>query len=53
MDKIVMTEQPQSVDFLKMAVFVFMSGNTDWSVQYTPNVKFMGTDSIIPPFPVP
>jgi hypothetical protein len=52
-DKIVRPEQTNTENFLKMAVFEFMIGNTDWSVQYTQNVKLIATDSIIPPYPVP
>jgi len=33
--------------FLKMAVFEYMIGNTDWSVQYRHNVKLLNTDSDI------
>jgi len=52
-DKIVRPEQTNTGDFLKMAVFEYLIGNTDWSVQYTQNVELMETDSLSLPFPVP
>lgn len=33
-------ESTQRDDFLKMAVFQYMIGNTDWSVQFQQNIKF-------------
>jgi hypothetical protein len=48
--------QPQrtlQADFLKMAVFDFMIGNTDWSVQYLQNVKLIASDSLSTPATVP
>lgn len=47
---------PESVireDFLKMAVFQYMIGNTDWSVQYLQNIKLITTDSKSLPTAVP
>jgi len=38
-------EQTQKGDFLKMAVFQYMIGNTDWSVQFRQNIKLMAVDS--------
>jgi hypothetical protein len=32
-------------DFLQMAIFEFMIGNTDWSVQYQQNIKLIKSDS--------
>ncbi len=46
-------EGTQKEDFLKMAVFEYMIGNTDWSVQYQQNIKLIKTDSKSLPFPVP
>jgi hypothetical protein len=46
-------EQLQSEAFLQMAVFEFLIGNTDWSVQYLQNVKLLGPDSNATPTPVP
>ena len=40
-------------DFLKMAVFEYMIGNTDWSVQYQQNIKLTLTDSTSLPVAVP
>ena len=40
--------QPGNVEeeaFLTMAVFEYLIGNTDWSVQYLQNIKLMATDS--------
>jgi hypothetical protein len=49
--------QPQAVvktDFLRMAVFQYLIGNTDWSVQYRQNIKLIssqeGTDPIAVPY---
>ncbi len=36
-----------------MAVFEYLIGNTDWSVQYRQNVKLIATDSLAKPFTVP
>jgi hypothetical protein len=32
-------------DFLKMAVFEYLVGNTDWSIQYLQNIKLIKEDS--------
>ena len=40
-------------DFLKMAVFEYMIGNTDWSVQYLQNIKLITTDSLSIPTAIP
>ncbi|MBR9998481.1 MAG: hypothetical protein KFF73_05885 [Cyclobacteriaceae bacterium] len=40
-------------DFLKMAVFQYMIGNTDWSVQYLQNIKLILDDSSKLPITVP
>lgn len=45
-------EQTDSIAFLKMAVFQYLIGNTDWSVQYQ-NIKLVGGDSMAIPIPVP
>lgn len=52
-DKLVRPEQTQIDDFLKMAVFEFLIGNTDWSVQYYQNVKLIAPDSVSTPSTVP
>ena len=44
--KSVRPEQTNSSDFLKMAVFEYLIGNTDWSVQYLQNIKLIATDSL-------
>ena len=38
-------EQTKQDDFLTMAVFQYMVGNTDWSVQYLQNIKLLKTES--------
>jgi hypothetical protein len=38
-------EQTDRNDFLTMAVFEFLIGNTDWSIQYQQNVKLIAKDS--------
>ncbi len=40
-------------DFLNMAVFNYLIGNTDWSVQYRQNIKLIAEDSISLPVTVP
>jgi len=51
--KIVRPEQTDNNDFLTMAVFEYMIGNTDWSVQYLQNVKLISDESGALPVPVP
>lgn len=50
--KLVRPEQTQPNDFLTMATFEYMIGNTDWSVQYLQNVKLISTDSAALPYTV-
>jgi hypothetical protein len=38
--------------FLTMAVFEYLVGNTDWSVQYMQNIKLVAADSMAVPFAV-
>jgi hypothetical protein len=48
--------QPQQIDpgcFLTMAVFEYLIGNTDWSVQYLQNIKLLAADSNAVPVTVP
>jgi hypothetical protein len=40
-------------DFLQMAVFQFLIGNTDWSVQYQQNIVLITNDNISAPITVP
>lgn len=51
--KVVRPEQTQKKDFLNLAVFEYMIGNTDWSVQYLQNVKLIASDSLAIPVTVP
>jgi hypothetical protein len=46
-------EEIQKEDFLKMAVFQYMIGNTDWSVQYQQNIKLITVDSTSLPSAIP
>jgi hypothetical protein len=46
-------ESTQKEDFLKMAIFEYMIGNTDWSIQYQQNIKLITTDSTSLPFAIP
>jgi hypothetical protein len=39
--------------FLTMSVFEYLIGNTDWSVQYMQNIKFLAQDSLAVPATVP
>lgn len=38
-------DQTETDAFLKMTVFEYLIGNTDWSVQYMQNIKFIAPDS--------
>lgn len=46
-------ESMQREDFLNMAIFNYLIGNTDWSIQYRHNIKLIAEDSISLPVPVP
>ncbi|MFI5155693.1 MAG: hypothetical protein ACHQEM_05885 [Chitinophagales bacterium] len=46
-------ENTESNTFITMAVFEYMIGNTDWSVQYLQNIKLLATDSMAVPTVVP
>ena len=46
-------EQTETSSFLTMAVFEYMIGNTDWSVQYLQNIKLISADSNSVPITVP
>jgi hypothetical protein len=50
--KLVRPEQTQKDDFLALATFEYMIGNTDWSVQYLQNIKLISTDSTALPYAV-
>lgn len=39
--------------FITMAVFQYMIGNTDWSVEYQQNIKLIAQDSLTKPFTIP
>ena len=39
--------------FLKMAVFEYLIGNTDWSVEVQQNIRLLAKDSLSVPTPVP
>lgn len=39
--------------FLQMALFQYLIGNTDWSVQYMQNIKFITDDTLDLPYTVP
>lgn len=51
--KMIKPEYTQLDDFLKMSVFQYLIGNTDWSVQYYQNIKLIAKDSISMPSTVP
>jgi hypothetical protein len=46
-------EQTEINSFLTMAMFEYMIGNTDWSIQYLQNIKLLSADSNAVPIPVP
>ena len=48
--------RPQEImpyPFLRMAVFEYMVGNTDWSVEFLQNIRLIAPDSLTVPVPVP
>ena len=45
MNKNLQPEQTEFNTFLTMAVFQYLIGNTDWSVQYQQNIKLLAPDS--------
>lgn len=51
--KLVRPQQTQTDDFMNMAVFNFLIGNTDWSVQYLQNIKLITTENSEVPSAVP
>jgi hypothetical protein len=46
-------EQTERLSFLEMAMFQYLVGNTDWSVQYLQNIKLLVVDSLSIPVTVP
>jgi hypothetical protein len=46
-------EKCEAATFLDMAVFEYLIGNTDWSVQFGQNIKLLGKDSLSIPITVP
>lgn len=44
--------QTQAKEFLTMAVFEYLIGNTDWSVQYLQNIKLLAKDEKAVPYAV-
>jgi hypothetical protein len=46
-------EQTMREPFLQMAVFEYLIGNTDWSVEYLQNIKLIASDSTAVPVAVP
>jgi len=46
-------QQVQADLFLTMAVFQYLTGNTDWSIQYLQNIKLLAADSLAVPVAVP
>ncbi|MBT8301588.1 MAG: hypothetical protein KJO63_09670, partial [Maribacter sp.] len=46
-------EGTKKEEFMKMAVFQYMIGNTDWSVQFQQNIKLIMADSLNLPIAIP
>jgi hypothetical protein len=46
-------QQTMSEQFLKMALFEYLIGNTDWSVEFLQNIKLIAPDSTSTPVTVP
>ena len=47
--KMLRMNQTEQSTFLKMAVFEYLIGNTDWSVEYQQNVELIAKDSVSMP----
>lgn len=52
-EKKLQPQQTQQSEFLTMAVFQYLIGNTDWSTQYMQNIKLLAKDEAAVPFAVP
>ena len=52
-EKKMQPQQAQSIPFLTMAVFQYLVGNTDWSIQFQQNIKLLVKDSNALPVAVP
>jgi len=52
-DEKIQPQQTNTDAYLTMAVFEYLIGNTDWSVQYQHNIKLLATDSNAVPATVP
>jgi hypothetical protein len=46
-------QQTMTAPFLRMAVFEYLIGNTDWSVDFLQNIKLIAADSVAEPITVP
>jgi hypothetical protein len=46
-------EQADAPTFINMAIFEYMIGNTDWSIQYLQNIKLLAVDSLSVPQTIP
>ena len=46
-------KQVEVESFMQMAVFQFMIGNTDWSIQYRQNIKLMTSATLQRPIAIP
>ncbi|CAN5412712.1 hypothetical protein BH10BAC2_BH10BAC2_42260 [soil metagenome] len=53
LNKKIQPAQTERQAFLNMAVFEYMTGNTDWGIQYLQNVKLLALDSNAVPIAVP
>jgi hypothetical protein len=51
--KMIRGENTETEIYLKMAVFQYMIGNTDWSVPYLHNIRILAFDSLSVPYVVP
>ena len=51
--KMLRPQNTETNSFLRMAMFQYMIGNTDWSTQYRQNIKFVVKDGKDSPTPVP
>ena len=51
-EKKLQPQQTQATEFLTTAVFEYLIGNTDWSVQYLQNIKLLAKDEKALPYAV-
>lgn len=52
-NKTIKMQSTETESFLRMAMFEYLIGNTDWSVEYLQNIRLLAKDSVSIPTAVP